>query len=63
MLTDGQTSSIHKPELLCNPAKNGHAREELAEKAWEYITWPMKETYEPNSLQGLLSSVYRNIQT
>ena len=22
MLTDRRTSSIHKPELLCNPAKN-----------------------------------------
>ena len=24
--TDRRTSSIHKPELLCNPAKNGNHR-------------------------------------
>ena len=28
MLTDRRTSSIHKPELLCNPAKN---KQETAE--------------------------------
>ena len=44
MLTDGRTSSIHKPELLCNPAnnKNGKIKNKqllVSDPEWQISVW------------------------